>query len=130
MSDAETMTDVEPPIGTPLSVDADLRLRLGDTDVLVKGYGNTVVVEAPSLRAVRQLRRAASQWPVRRLLDALAFSGVALDVRVGDVSVGGFDREKRGGLLSRVAGTSPVSVYPEGLVLAALRRGKEDRTAR
>ncbi|MCT9095913.1 hypothetical protein [Haloarchaeobius sp. HME9146] len=124
MSGVESVTDVKSPIGTPLTVDADLRLRLGDTDVLVKGYGNTVVVQAPSLRAARQLRRAASQWPVRRLLDALAFSGVALDVRVGDVSVGGFDRDHSGGVLSRVVGTGPVSVYPEGVVLAALRRGK------
>ncbi|WP_267642606.1 hypothetical protein [Haloarchaeobius amylolyticus] len=118
------MSDVRPSTHSPLRVDADLRLRLGDTDVLVRGYGSSVVVEAPSLRAVRQLRRAARQWPVQRLLASLAYSGVALDVRVGDVSVGGFDRERRGGLLSRVVGTGPVSVYPEGVVLAALRRGR------
>ncbi|WP_439025636.1 hypothetical protein [Haloarchaeobius sp. DT45] len=124
MSDVEAVTDVQSPVRTPLRVDADLRLRLGDSDVLVTGYGNTVVVQAPSLRAIRQLRQAAGQWPVRRLLDSLAASGVALDVRVGDVSVGGFDREARGGILSRIAGTGPVSVYPEGLALAALRRGR------
>ncbi|WP_435360941.1 hypothetical protein [Haloarchaeobius sp. DFWS5] len=115
-------TDTESRLGEDLRIDADLRLRLGDEVVTVTGYGRTVVVDAPTLRVARRLQRANRQWPIRRLLDGLAASGATLDVRVRGVSVAGFDRYSHPGGSARLLGVAPATLYPEGVLLAALRR--------
>ncbi|WP_435335217.1 hypothetical protein [Haloarchaeobius sp. TZWWS8] len=116
------MTLAEHTEGAQLSVDADLRLSVGSETVSMYGYGRTVVVEVPSIRAARAFRRASRQPPVERLFDALKASGGSLDLRVNGVSVAGFDHRSKSGPLSRVLGFRPATVYPEGILMAVLRR--------
>lgn len=99
----------------PLDVFADLTLTVDDAPVSIRGYGDLVVVDAPSLAAVRALE-AGTGAPLERLLTA----DVTLDVRVRGRSVARATPGGRAGPLGRALGVAPFSVAPGGLLLTAL----------
>ncbi|WP_251330433.1 aminopeptidase [Haloplanus pelagicus] len=105
------MTDAE----RPLDVYADLTLDVGETTVSIRGYGDLVVVRAPSLRAVRALASGASRVPV---FDGLSRADVTLDVRVRGHSVARAGPGHDPGHLSRVLGVDPARISPGGVVLS------------
>jgi hypothetical protein len=100
----------------PLDVYADLTLEVGDASVAVRGYGDLVVVAAPTLSAVRELAGGGL------LLERLVAADVTVDLRVRGLSVARAGPDHPPGLLSRRLGLAPVRLEPGGLFLAALTR--------
>jgi hypothetical protein len=104
----------------PLDVDADLTLTVDDETVTIRGYGDLVVVAAPSLSVVRTLARTAAPPLDGRLLAHLEDADVRLDVRVRGRSVArvgsGIDADP----LSRALGVAPARVSLGGLLLTTL----------
>jgi hypothetical protein len=104
-----------------LDIHADLTLTVGDATVSIRGYGDLVVVAAPSLSVLRTLVRGGD-FLLDHLapLDHLDDVAVTVDVRVRGRSVAragpGFDP----GPLSRALGVAPARVSLGGLLLAAL----------
>lgn len=107
-----------PSVG-PLSVTADLSVSVDGARVVVDGYGDLVVVDAPSFRAVR---RFAGGRAGTRLLAGLAAADVAVDVRVRGTSVARVDPDAPPGALSRLLGAAPARVSAGGVAFAALGR--------
>jgi hypothetical protein len=104
-----------------LDVHADLTLTVDGSAVSIRGYGDLVVVAAPSLSAVRRLARDGEAFlDDLHLLDHLRRADVTLDVRVRGRSVGRAGPDVDPGLLSRALGVDPVRVSLGGLLLAAL----------
>ena len=111
------MTDLD----RALDIDADLTLSLDDETVTIRGYGNLVVVAAPSLSVVRTLARTGE--PIVddfHLLDYLRDADVTLDVRVRGRSVARAGPDIDTGRLSRILGAEPARLSLGGLLLAAL----------
>jgi hypothetical protein len=106
----------------PLVVDADLTLSVPGGDVTVTGYGDVVVVEASSLRAVRSLLSGAETVPLETFGHGLETAGLTVDVRVGGYSVARAGVGATPGLVSRAVGATPARIGLAGLALAALRR--------
>lgn len=105
-----------------LDVSADLTLTLADEDVRVTGYGDLVVVDAPSVRAALGLLRGADHLPTRAVERGLNRGGVTVDVRVRGNSVARAGPGVRPGVVSRALGVDPARVSLGGLVFAVLRR--------
>jgi len=103
-----------------LDVDADLTLAVDDETVSIRGYGDLVVVAAPSLAAVRTLARSRPLLDDLHLLDHLHDADVTVDVRVRGRSVARVGPGVDPGPLSRALGVDPARVSPGGLLLAAL----------
>jgi hypothetical protein len=104
-----------------LDVDADLTLSVDGAAVSIRGYGDLIVVAAPSLATVRRLARGSD--PVvddLRLLGHLRDAHVTLDVRVGGRSVARAGPDVDPGPLSRALDLAPARLSPGGLLLAAL----------
>jgi hypothetical protein len=100
-----------------LDVVADLTVDVGTATVSVRGYGDLVVVSAPSVAAARALSGAGGA-----LLARLIAAGVTVDVRVRGHSVARAAPDRDPGPLSRALGVAPARVSPGGLLLAALWR--------
>lgn len=98
---------------TPLDVDADLTVETDDWTGTVRGHGDLVVVDVPSLSAARSLARTAAP-----MADPVADAGVTVDLRVRGVSVATVGPDVDPGLLSRVLGLAPARVRPGGLLFA------------
>jgi len=104
-----------------LAVDADLTLTVDDATVSIRGYGDLVVVAAPSLSVLRTLVRGEPPVPDRsHLVAALRDADVTLDVRVRGRSVARAGPEYDPGPLSRALGVAPARVSLGGLLLAVL----------
>lgn len=102
--------------GPRLSVEAEMTLTVEDETIRVVGYGDLVVVDAPSFAAARALRRDAGR--LRGLWAALP-DDVTVDLRIRGASVARFGPGARPGPLSRaVGGAGDRSLG--GLLLAAL----------
>ena len=110
------MTDLD----RALDVDADLTLTVDGERVTIRGYGDLVVVAAPSLSAVRTLARTAAPPLDGRLLPHLEDADVRLDVRVRGRSVARAGSEIDPGPLSRALGVAPARVSLGGLLLTTL----------
>lgn|GEM_PF-2161841 len=104
-----------------VDVDADLTLTIDDVTVRIRGYGDLVVVAAPSLSVVRRLARTSVPPLDAPLLEFLRDADVTLDIRVGGRSVARAGADVDPGALSRALGTAPARVSLGGLLLAALR---------
>jgi hypothetical protein len=100
-------------VDRPLDVYADLTLEVGGATVSVRGYGDLVVVRAPSLAAARAL--ATGTEP---LLDRLHGADVTLDLRVRGHSVARAGPDNRPGPLSRALDAAPARLCPGGVVLS------------
>lgn len=110
---------------TAVDVDADLTLALDGSTVTVRGFGDLVVVEAPSLSTLRRLAGAGPDLPPpqRDALSALVDrADVTLDVRVRGWSVARVGPAVAPGPLSRWLGVAPARLSLGGVVLAALGR--------
>jgi hypothetical protein len=108
---------VTPPADRPLDVVADLTVDVGDETVSVRGYGDLVVVSAPTLSAARALAAAPGA-----VVDRLSAADVTVDLRVRGWSVARAGPDHDPGPLSRTLGVTPARVSPGGLLLAALSR--------
>ncbi|WP_101297700.1 hypothetical protein [Halegenticoccus soli] len=107
--------------GRGLAVDADLSLTIDGADVRVRGYGDLLVVDAPSLRVARSLLRGIAAAPAGpSALDRHPKSGLTVDVRVGGGSVARIEPGVRPGAVSRLLGVSPARISLAGAVLALL----------
>jgi len=104
----------------PLDVDADLTLTVDDETVTIRGYGDLVVVTAPSLSVVRTLAGTAAPPLDVRLLAHLDDADVRLDVRVRGRSVARIGSGIDAGPLSRALGVAPARVSLGGLLLTTL----------
>jgi len=103
-----------------LDVDADLTLTVDDATVSIRGYGDLVVVAAPSLAVVRRLVRTGTPPLDSHLLDYLRDTDVTLDVRVRGRSVARAGPDIDSGPFSRALGADPARLSLGGLLLAAL----------
>lgn len=100
-----------------LAVEAAIDVSVDGETVRVDGYGDLVVVDAPSFAAARALRRGVGT------LAALAptmTAGVTVDVRVRGVSVARIAPGSPG-RLAPLLGTAPARPSLGGLVRAFLR---------
>jgi hypothetical protein len=104
----------------PLDVDADLTLTVDGAAVSIRGYGDLVVVSAPSLAALRTLARTGASHLGTERLDRLRDADVTLDVRVRGRSVARLGAGVDPGPLSRALGVDPARVSLGGLLLTAL----------
>lgn len=109
------------PVRAPLSVEADLELELEAGLARVRGYGDVVVVDLPSLAAARELADGTTTLPIEGAGDGLATSDVTVDVRVRGRSVARAGPGVTPGPLSRLVGAEPARLSVGGVVLAALR---------
>ncbi|MFB6281358.1 MAG: hypothetical protein ABEH40_05020 [Haloferacaceae archaeon] len=106
-----------------LAVEAALDATVAGHDLRIEGYGDLIVVEAPSLRALRDVRGSlgAAPRPPDRLVGALP----PVDVRVRGASVARIDPDADpgpiGGTLARLLGVSPARPSLGGVVRALLR---------
>jgi len=103
-----------------LDIDADLTLTVEDTTVSIRGYGDLVVVEAPSLAVLRTLARTDHRLEHLPVFEFLHDADVTLDVRVRGRSVVRAGPGHDPGPLSRALGVAPARVSPGGLLLTAL----------
>ncbi|MFB6195526.1 MAG: hypothetical protein ABEI80_05100 [Haloplanus sp.] len=97
----------------PLDVRADLTLDVADDRVSIRGYGDLVVVAAPTVAVALTLAREAGP-----LLERLVATGVTVDCRVRGRSVARAGPSYDPGLLSRTLGVAPACVCPGGLLLS------------
>lgn len=103
-----------------LDITADLTLRLDDAEVEVRGYGDLVVVDAPTLRTALSLLRSAEALPGEFVERGLVRGDVALDVRVRGGSIARAGPDVRPGPVSRALGVDPARVNLGSVALAAL----------
>lgn len=105
-----------------LDVTADLTLSLADEDVSVTGYGDLVIVDAPSLRTALGLLRGVDHVPTHLVERGLARGDVTVDVRVRGGSIARAGPGIRPGPVSRALGVAPAKVSLLGVALAGLGR--------
>ncbi|AZH25881.1 hypothetical protein [Haloplanus aerogenes] len=111
------MTDLD----RALDIDADLTLTVDEATVSIRGYGDLVVVAAPSLAVLRTLIDGGPPLPDRsHLVAGLRDADVTLDVRVRGRSVARAGPGYDPGPLSRALGVAPARISLGGLLLAAL----------
>ncbi|MFB6108085.1 MAG: hypothetical protein ABEJ82_04480 [Haloplanus sp.] len=105
------------PGGRPLSVDADCTLTVDGTPVSVRGYGDLLVVDAPTLGAIRSLGGGTRA----SVVDAVCRrSDLTVDCRVRGRSVARVGAGVESGPLSRAVGAAPARLSLGGLLLALL----------
>jgi hypothetical protein len=97
-----------------LDVYADLAVEVGDAKVSVRGYGDLVVVRAPTLAAARGLAGGGTQ----SVLERLCAAEVTVDLRVGNRSVARAGPGHEPGVLSRALGVAPARLSPGGVLLS------------
>lgn len=100
--------------GRPLDVTADLTLSTAGGTVTVRGYGDLLVVEAPSLGALRALDGGSRTGVLHALCRR---SDVSVDLRVDGRSVARAGAGVEGGWLSRAVGVAPARLSLGGLLL-------------
>jgi hypothetical protein len=111
----------------PLEVLADLRLAVDGEDIKIRGTGDRVVVDLPSLRAGRRLLASGPFAANRtrttgRVHEALQISGLTAEVRLRGDPVARLGAEARPGAIGRFLSLDGVEVRPIPPVRAALRR--------
>jgi len=102
----------------PLDVDADLTLTVEGASVSIRGYGDLLVVSAPSLDALRALGRQERSAAI--VLEQVLAADVSLDVRVRGRSVARATPDTDAGLLARALSVEPLRVSLGGLLLTLL----------
>jgi hypothetical protein len=107
-----------------LGVEADLDLTVEGHPVHVAGYGDLLVVDAPSFSALRALRRGLDALPDPLASAVLGGPGLPpVDVRVRGVSVARIGPDTDPGPAAALLGTAPARPSLGGVVRALLRRG-------
>ena len=112
----------------PLEVLADLQLAVDGEEISIRGDGDRLVVDLPSLRAGRRLLRSGpfaletDPDPMTQLQDVLEGTGLSVEVRLQGDPVARMGPGINPGLLSRALNLGPVEVRPTGPLLRAMQR--------
>jgi hypothetical protein len=111
----------------PLEVLADLRLAVDGEDIEIRGTGDHVVVDLPSLRAGRRLLSSGPFATDRaqatgQVHEALQISGLTAEVRLRGDPIARLGVGARPGAFGRFLNLDGVEVRPTRPVRAALRR--------
>ncbi|MFB6098731.1 MAG: hypothetical protein ABEK84_06415 [Salinibacter sp.] len=111
----------------PLEVLADLRLAVDGEEIEIRGTGDHLVVDLPSLRAGRRLLASgpfATDRPTttHRLHEALRSSGLSGEVRLRGDPIARIGAGARPGTLGRLLNLDGVEVRPTRPLRAAARR--------
>ncbi|MFP4321674.1 MAG: hypothetical protein ACLFTK_04405 [Anaerolineales bacterium] len=110
-----------------LDMVADLTLTINDEVVVIQGDGDTLVVDLPSVRAVRALVQPIRQYAplragARRLAQGWGMTGVQVLVRLQGQPIATL-APGAGGWFARQLGYPALDIQPVGL-FRALVRGK------
>ncbi|PSQ26532.1 hypothetical protein BRD06_06065 [Halobacteriales archaeon QS_9_67_15] len=107
----------------PLSVDAELVVERGDRTFRVWDEDGRLVVEAPSLTALRALDSLRDALPVGSLAsdDRLADAGLTVEMQVRRATVATVGAGVRGDSLSRRLTGLDAAVDLRGIAVAAVR---------
>jgi len=111
----------------PLEVLADLRLAVDGEDIEIRGTGDRIVVDLPTLRAGRRLLASGPFASDRarttgRVHEALELSGITAEIRLQGDPVARIGAGARPGALGRLLQLDGVEVRPTPPLRAALRR--------
>jgi len=113
-----------PAMSLPLEVLADLTLAVDGEDIEIRGDGDLLVVDVPSVRAARRLL-SSGPWPqaVRKkradqFNTALRTAGITIDVRYKNEVVARLGAGAQPNAVSRVLKFSGVEVHPVKAVRA------------
>jgi len=111
----------------PLEVLADLQLTVDGEDIDVRGTGDHLVVDLPSLWAGRRLLRSGPFATDRarttgRLHEALRISGLTAEIRLQGDPIARLGAGARPGTVGRLFNLEGVEVRPTQPLRAALRR--------
>lgn len=111
----------------PLEVLADLRLAVDGETIEIRGTGDHVVVDLPSLRTGRRLLTsgpfvADRAQTIGRIHEALELSDLTVEVRLRGDPIARLGAGARPGTLGRFLSLDGVEVRPTQPVRAALRR--------
>jgi len=111
----------------PLEVLADLRLAVDGEDIDIRGTGDRVVVDLPSLRAGRRLLSSGPFATDRarstgRIHEALQMSGITGEVRLQGDTIARIGAGARPGPLGRLLNLNGVDVRPTRPLRTAARR--------
>ena len=111
----------------PLEVLADLRLAVDGEDIDIRGTGDHVVVDLPSLRAGRRLLASGPFATDRarttgRIHEALDLSGITAEVRLRGDTIARIGARAQPGPLGRLLNLDGVDVRPTRPLRAAARR--------
>ncbi|KTG10517.1 hypothetical protein AUR64_11570 [Haloprofundus marisrubri] len=104
-----------------MDVTAELTLTVEGEDVRVAGFGELVVVDAPTLSGALALLRGTKQLPTEQFGENVRAADVTVDIRVDGVSVARLGPGLRPGYLSRALGVAPARLSLGGAALALLR---------
>jgi hypothetical protein len=111
----------------PLEVLADLQLAVDGEDIDIRGTGDHIVVDLPSLRAGRRLLSSGPFATDRaettgRIHEALRVSGLTAEVRLRGDTVARVGAGARPGSLGRFLRLDGVEVQPTRPLRTAIRR--------
>ena len=111
----------------PLKVLADLQLAVDGEDIDIRGTGDRIVIDLPSLRAGRRLLASGPfatdcAQTTGRVHEALRISGLTAEVRLRGDSIARIGAGARPGSFGRLLNLDGVEVRPTQPVRAALRR--------
>lgn len=111
----------------PLDVLADLRLAVDGEPIEIRGTGDHIVVDLPSLRAGRRLLASGPFVTDRaqttgRLHEALDLAGLTVEIRLRGDPVARLGAGARPGALGRILNLDGVDVRPTRPLRAAVRR--------
>jgi hypothetical protein len=113
----------------PLEVLADLRLAVDGEAIDIRGEGDRLIVDLPSLRAGRRLLASGPfatgdrGRSLSRMHEALDISGITVDVRLSGDVIARIGKGARPSSVARLLNLGPVEVRPvQPLVNEARRR--------
>jgi hypothetical protein len=112
----------------PLEVLADLRLAVDGEPIDIRGDGDRIVVDLPSLRAGRRLLASGPfgtgnrRKRLRQAQEALDLAGLTVEVRLQNEVVARAGAVARPGTLARALGLGPVEVRPAETMRRAARQ--------
>lgn len=111
----------------PLDVLADLRLAIDGEQIDIRGTGDRIVVDLPSLQTGRRLLRSGPFATNRaqttgRIHEALRSTGLTAEVRLQGDPIAQIGAEAQPGALGRLLRLEGIEVRPTRPLRAALRR--------
>jgi len=111
----------------PLEVLADLQLAVDGEDIDIRGTGDHIVVDLPSLRAGRCLLTSGPFATDRaratgRVHEILHLSGLSVEVRLQGDAIARIGAGAQPGVLGRVLNLNGVELRPTRPLRAAIRR--------
>lgn len=112
----------------PIDVLADLRLSVDGEDINIRGEGDHLIVDLPSLRAGRRLVTTGPfalgnrERKIRSIHETLTLADISAEVRLQGDQIARFGAGAQPGAVSRFLNLGPVEVRPTQPLLQAIRR--------